>query len=99
MTALCLVKTKVFSILEVGTAGRFPAKRDVTKGNDTAKEDAAPFVKESPLPILNLTDLLLHKERNTSAQVHQQLMDALKTHGFMYVSFYMIDTHMSSGQP
>jgi hypothetical protein len=84
MTALCLVKTKLFSVLEVGTVGRFPAKDDVTKENDTAKEEA-PVVKETSLPILNLTDLLLHKERNTTAQVHQQLMDALKTHGFIFL--------------
>jgi hypothetical protein len=78
MTALCLVKTKLFSVLEVGTASRFPAKEI-----DTAEEDA-PVVKGS-LPILNLTDLLLHKGRNTTAQARQQLMDALKTHGFIFL--------------
>jgi hypothetical protein len=95
MTVLHLVPTARFWVLEIlqndenrlqnsnkkNNRGSIPLKQP--QHAVAVEESTAP--KNKDVPMISLVDLLLHKERKLTNQVHAQLFNALQTHGFVFL--------------
>jgi hypothetical protein len=100
MTVLHLVPTTRFCVFDVKTTTSQKKEDSSTKkvecshANNNAKENKTTTKSQtetttssSSLPIMNVSDLLLHKERQISKQVHQSLLQALQKHGYIFLQF------------